>query len=92
MHEHCAEGDSDKLVRGEKKRHNSAITCLEVGRVISQLTTGGNLNLRGMSVSEGMHSDEYTTDVDLGRTGRWGCGIGRGSRARTPFRRSARHN
>lgn len=49
MHENWVEDDSDNVVRGEKKRHNGAFTCIKAGRVISQLTTGGDLNLRGVS-------------------------------------------
>jgi hypothetical protein len=59
MYKHCKKGDSGTFVRlgGEKERHDSAITCREVGRVVSQLTTGGNLNLRRSSSRQPTQTD-----------------------------------
>jgi hypothetical protein len=45
INKHGKEDNSRKLVRGEIERHNGAITCREVGRLIIELTTGANLNL-----------------------------------------------
>jgi hypothetical protein len=52
-------GNSGIFVRlgGEIERHDGAITCCEVGRVVSQLTTGGNLNLRRSSSRQPTHTD-----------------------------------
>ena len=38
---------SRKVSRGEIERHDGAITCREVGRLVTELTTGGNLDLKG---------------------------------------------
>lgn len=54
----------------EKERHGGAIACGEVARVIHELTTGGNLNLRRTSVNEDARNGGYITNIDVGRVAR----------------------
>jgi len=56
-------------VRGEPERHGGAISCGEVGRAIHELTTGGNLNLRGVSTDNRRDEQNATTDIDVSRRG-----------------------
>ena len=65
-----------KLVREENERHDGAITCPEIRRVISVLVIGGNLNLRRKSTKISAKMNTPRTQVSVG--GQVGVGGGAG--------------
>ena len=76
MHGLSKDDNSRKLVRGENERHDGAVTCPEVRRVISVLIIGGNLNLRRKSTKISATMDTSRTQVSVG--GQVGVGAGAG--------------